>query len=126
MSSVFFLLSIYSLAKPPTTNPTPPGNCSDPNWIPNEGFCYMAQVNAHNTWPEANFQCQKSGMELVSVHSRQEMDFIFTLVGQTTVKDPKYKPNIWLGLSKGSQGMAYNALSICLFIIVSIGYRDRI
>ena len=66
----------------------------------------MAQVNARNTWPEANFQCQKSGMELVSVHSKQEMDFIFTLVGQANVTDPQYKPNIWLGLSKGPQGTA--------------------
>ena len=64
----------------------------------------MAVVNQLRSWPEANYACQKYGMQLASVQSKPEMDFISVLVSQANVTDPTKKPNIWLGLSKGPQG----------------------
>ena len=97
----------FSTVRPPASTPPTPGNCSSPSWIPNGGYCYTVFVNNGRSWPEANYQCRKSGMELVSVHSKAEMDFVFNLVTQAKVTDPQNKPNIWLGLSKGAQGMLW-------------------
>lgn len=91
--------------KPPKPTPTPPGNCANSKWIPNGDYCYSVSVNQGRSWPEANYQCQKNGMKLVSVHSKAEMDFIFNLVKQAKVFNPQYKPNIFIGLAKGPQGL---------------------
>ena len=91
-------------AQPPATTAVPPGNCSNPKAIPNGDYCYIAVVNHVRSWPEASYACQKNGMQLASVHSKAEMDFISTLISQANVTDPTNKPNTWLGLSKGAQG----------------------
>lgn len=93
------------LVKPPATTPPPPGNCANSKWIPNGDYCYFASVNQGRSWPEANYQCQKSGMQLLSVHSQTEMDFVLNLIGQAKVTNQQYKPNIWTGLAKGPQGL---------------------
>ena len=103
-TKVLILYACVSTVRPPATTPTPPGNCSDPTWIPNGDYCYYASVNHAQSWPEANYQCQKAGMDLVSVHSKAEMDFVLNLVTQAKVSDPQKKPNIWIGLTKGPDG----------------------
>ena len=95
----------FFAVKPPATTAPPPGNCANPKWIPNGDYCYSVSVNQGRSWPEANFQCQKSGMQLVSVHSEADMNFLLNLVSQAKVNNPQYKPNIWVGLAKGPMGM---------------------
>ena len=94
-----------SSVKPPATTPPPPGQCGNSKWIPNGDYCYTVSVNQGRSWPEANYQCQKLGMELASIHSQAEMTFVLNLVTQAKVTDPHYKPNVFIGLSKNPLGM---------------------
>lgn len=49
--------------------------------------------------------CQRSGMQLASIHSAAEMTLVMTLIAQADVTDPNFQPNVWLGMSQGgSQG----------------------
>ncbi|XP_052254421.1 macrophage mannose receptor 1-like [Dreissena polymorpha] len=89
-------------AAPPTT-PPPSNKCQQTGWIINGGYCYSAFVNTGRSWPEAARECHKQGGYLASVHSQQEMTFIFNLVAQTNVTNSHYKPNIWIGLEQGGQ-----------------------
>ncbi|KAK3586975.1 hypothetical protein CHS0354_026690 [Potamilus streckersoni] len=80
------------------------GQCIDPTWIMNGGFCYFMDVNGKMSWPEANYRCNRIGMGLLSIHSTTENTFVMSLIQQATVMDPNYQPNIWTGLSKGPSG----------------------
>ncbi|KAL3871516.1 hypothetical protein ACJMK2_039510 [Sinanodonta woodiana] len=98
-----YVCKISSVSPPLATSPVL-GQCADPTWIMNGGFCYFMDVNAKMSWPEANYRCNRIGMGLLSIHSKTENMFVLSLIQQATVQDPNYQPNIWTGLSKGPSG----------------------
>lgn len=47
----------------------------------------------------ARFTCERKGMQLASIHSRTEADYVYKLVLK---KKPRYgDSNVWLGMLKG-------------------------
>ncbi|XP_071103799.1 macrophage mannose receptor 1-like isoform X2 [Haliotis cracherodii] len=107
--SLPFICEISSTTPPPTT-PIPPGFCPDRTWTAHGDSCYFAAPSERKSWPEANFLCREMGMELMTVHSQADLDFIKTLL-ETQLTTPKYsfslyfnKPNVWLGLRKSQDG----------------------
>ena len=45
-------------------------------WIMREEFCYLG-VEKEETWQSASNGCIKKGGNLVSIHNKEEDDFIF-------------------------------------------------
>ncbi|XP_060558401.1 macrophage mannose receptor 1-like [Ruditapes philippinarum] len=82
------------------------GNCSVKNAIPNpqNNFCYSVYTVNGRSWPEANYLCQNSGQQLVSLHSQPELDFVVQIVRQAKSPNPSYRPNVWVGLQQGGKG----------------------
>ncbi|XP_025083035.1 macrophage mannose receptor 1-like [Pomacea canaliculata] len=100
-----------STAAPPTTTPAPPGYCASPSWAPNGDYCYYAAPSNTQSWPEANYICRKLGMELLSLHSADELSFVQSLV-TLAVTTPRYNwrlpssgvTKVWIGLERTLQG----------------------
>ncbi|XP_064597162.1 LOW QUALITY PROTEIN: macrophage mannose receptor 1-like [Liolophura sinensis] len=83
---------------PPVTSPYP-GHCADKSWNKWGDMCYYVQMSPRSSWPEAKFTCERKGMQLVSIHSRTEADYVYKLVMK---KKPRYgSSNVWIGLLKG-------------------------
>ncbi|XP_067686863.1 macrophage mannose receptor 1-like [Haliotis asinina] len=107
--SLPFICEISSTTPPPTS-PVPPGFCPDKSWTPHGDFCYFAAPTERKSWPDANFLCQEMGMELISIHSQEELDFVKTLLEASKPASSSYsfsyfnRPNVWIGLQKSRNG----------------------
>nr|KAG5696149.1 hypothetical protein BaRGS_026508 [Batillaria attramentaria] len=103
-----FVCKITS-AKPPPTTPAPPGHCANNTWAPFGDFCYYAAPQNTKSWPEANYLCRKMGLELLSVHSVEELTFVQSLVklATTTTAYSYYSASlnrVWIGLQRTLEG----------------------
>ncbi|KAJ8307073.1 hypothetical protein KUTeg_015157, partial [Tegillarca granosa] len=96
-------VAMINATPPPKTNP-PPGTCLTGQQ--HRGiYCYQGDVGASKSWPEANYMCQKLGMNLVSIHSQDESKFILNNMLTTTTTPSRYSrtPNsFWIGMNKGT------------------------
>ncbi|XP_056147018.1 macrophage mannose receptor 1 [Lampris incognitus] len=81
-----------SSAKPPPTLSPGDGKCL-PYWKPYGRYCYFVYNGQEGySWPNAQHHCQSIKADLVSIHSRAEVEFIRTL---------NYtKHHIWIGLTR--------------------------
>uniref|UniRef100_A0A8C7XLI7 C-type lectin domain-containing protein n=1 Tax=Oryzias sinensis TaxID=183150 RepID=A0A8C7XLI7_9TELE len=69
------------------------GKCL-PFWVPYGRYCYLVYNDKQGySWPDARHVCQSVRTELVSIHSRAELEFIRNL---------NYTENhhIWIGLTR--------------------------
>ncbi|XP_072020262.1 macrophage mannose receptor 1-like [Amphiura filiformis] len=87
--------NIHFVIPTPTDPPQTPGTCEE-DWIPYGSSCYQMNQDV-KSWPEAEYQCERFGATVASVHSRQENEFIRKLV------DGDWN-DIWLGLHRDDDG----------------------
>ncbi|XP_023136670.3 macrophage mannose receptor 1 [Amphiprion ocellaris] len=84
-----------SSAKPPPTPAPGDGKCL-PFWVPYGHYCYYVYSGQKGfSWPDARHYCQSVRTDLVSIHSRAELEFI------RNMNYTKYH-NIWIGLTRDS------------------------
>ncbi|GLD55464.1 macrophage mannose receptor 1-like protein [Lates japonicus] len=82
-----------SSEKPPPTPAPGDGNCPL-FWKPYGRYCYLVYKGKEGfSWPDSRHYCQSMRAELVSIHSRAEVEFIRNL------NYTKYH-NIWIGLTR--------------------------
>ncbi|XP_053107312.1 C-type lectin LmsL-like [Hemicordylus capensis] len=64
------------------TSPWPTGSCAV-GWIQFQNACYKIEVDRRN-WNDAEIACQSHGRNahLASIHSAEENDFVFNLMGK--------------------------------------------
>uniref|UniRef100_A0A3P8TPB0 C-type lectin domain-containing protein n=1 Tax=Amphiprion percula TaxID=161767 RepID=A0A3P8TPB0_AMPPE len=83
------------LKKPPPTPAPGDGKCL-PFWVPYGHYCYYVYNGQKGfSWPDARHYCQSVRTDLVSIHSRAELEFI------RNMNYTKYH-NIWIGLTRDS------------------------
>ena len=92
-------IDILSATKPTTPAPVE-GYCPE-GWRPYGANCYKFDVRHDRaSWFDAQYDCQQSGANLASVHTKMENEFIRQYaqlaIGVTSV---------WLGLSLNNGGM---------------------
>ncbi|KAJ8338949.1 hypothetical protein SKAU_G00357350 [Synaphobranchus kaupii] len=100
-----------SSEKPPPTPAPGDGNCRD-GWWPFGRYCYFVEngKNKGYSWPESRHYCQEFWGDLVSVHSRAEVDFLRNL-------DYTKYHNVWLGLTRDrSFGWAWTDMTSLGFV----------
>ncbi|GFO24148.1 macrophage mannose receptor 1-like [Plakobranchus ocellatus] len=73
------------------------GNCADPDHTPFQGYCYMIIKDKKRSWSGANRKCDRMSMELTSVHSKAEVDFLANLM-----KNEDSGRVAWIGFQKSS------------------------
>ncbi|KAK5879066.1 hypothetical protein CesoFtcFv8_024411 [Champsocephalus esox] len=79
--------------KPPPTPAPGDGKCL-PYWIPYGRYCYFVYNQQQGfSWPDSLHYCQAAKADLLSLHSRAEVEFIRNL------NHTKYH-NIWIGLTR--------------------------
>ncbi|XP_015231842.1 PREDICTED: macrophage mannose receptor 1-like [Cyprinodon variegatus] len=82
-----------SSAKPPPTPSPGDGKCL-PFWVPYGHYCYFVYDGKEAfSWNDARHLCQSYNTELVSIHSRAEVEFIRNL-------NYTKHHNIWIGLTR--------------------------
>ncbi|XP_047425524.1 macrophage mannose receptor 1 [Mugil cephalus] len=87
-----FICKISSEKPPPTPAPED-GKCL-PFAVPYGRYCYYVYNGQQGfSWPEARHYCQSGNSELVSIHSRAELEFIRNL------NYTKYH-HVWIGLTR--------------------------
>lgn len=85
-------LNVISETPPPT--PAPGNGKCLPFWIPYGHYCYLVYNSEKGySWPDSRHYCQEAKAELVSIHSRAEVEFIRNL-------NYTKKHNIWIGLTR--------------------------
>ncbi|RVE65935.1 hypothetical protein OJAV_G00121150 [Oryzias javanicus] len=87
-----YICKISSEKPPPTPSPGD-GKCL-PFWVPYGSYCYFVYNEKQGySWPDSRHFCQSARTELVSIHSRAELEFIRNL---------NYTQNhhIWIGLTR--------------------------
>ncbi|XP_078509289.1 alpha-N-acetylgalactosamine-specific lectin-like isoform X2 [Lissotriton helveticus] len=70
------------------------GSC-DYGWVQYKNACYK-RFNGIVSWPEAESTCLSYNSHLASIHSQEENDFIFVLMGKPV--DPYNKGAYWIGV----------------------------
>ncbi|XP_078509402.1 C-type lectin mannose-binding isoform-like [Lissotriton helveticus] len=70
------------------------GSC-DYGWVHYKNACYK-RFNDIVSWPEAESTCLSQNSHLASIHSEEENDFVFILMGKPV--DPFNKSAYWLGV----------------------------
>ncbi|XP_075763316.1 snaclec alboaggregin-A subunit alpha-like isoform X2 [Pelodiscus sinensis] len=77
--------------------------CCPPDWYQYRDSCYYP-VMTTKTWEKAETECKDlvEGAHLASVHSAEENNFIYYLMG--TPNNDKKKEGYWLGAHRDSQG----------------------
>lgn len=68
----------------------------------------MVKAYDYVSWPEASFKCAQMGMELVSIHSEEENQFVKDCINNLLAPPSNYardRYNVWLGLQKNLEGM---------------------
>ncbi|XP_036384637.1 C-type mannose receptor 2 [Megalops cyprinoides] len=79
--------------KPPATPAPGDGKCL-PGWWPYGRYCYFVYNGKTGfSWPESRHYCQLAQGDLVSIHSRAEVEFI------RKINYTKYH-NVWIGLTR--------------------------
>ena len=92
------LYFLFPLVKTPTNPPDAPGTCEE-GWTAYGSSCYQYNNGEDVTsWPEAEFYCTKQGGYVASVHSKQENEWIRTILAGDTTED------IWIGLHRTDSG----------------------
>ncbi|TNN28169.1 Asialoglycoprotein receptor 2 [Liparis tanakae] len=87
-----YVCKISSETPPPTPAPGD-GECL-PFWVPYGSYCYYVYNGQTGfSWPDARHYCQQFGTELLSLHSRAEVEFVRNL------NYTKYH-NVWIGLTR--------------------------
>ncbi|KAM6984693.1 macrophage mannose receptor 1-like [Aplochiton taeniatus] len=82
-----------SSEKPPPTPAPGDGKCL-PGWAHYGRHCYFVYNGAQGfSWPEARHYCQLAKAELVSIHSRAEVEFVRN-INYSRVH------NVWIGLTR--------------------------
>ncbi|XP_064644550.1 macrophage mannose receptor 1-like isoform X2 [Lineus longissimus] len=87
-----------STETPPTLPPFQIGQCDD-GWIPHESKCYKLSDDK-GTWSEGNFQCQREGATLVSIHSNALNDYLVSAATGANLQVDSF----WIGLLRRSHG----------------------
>ncbi|XP_045209803.2 macrophage mannose receptor 1-like isoform X2 [Mercenaria mercenaria] len=91
-----------SICKKPLFNPVSPltpspgGYCADITWKQYNNFCYFLNLNPTFSYSAAENDCTSRGMQLASVASKLEENFIL----QTLDYDQAASVNIWIGFRK--------------------------
>ncbi|XP_053107195.1 lectin-like [Hemicordylus capensis] len=77
------------------TSPWPTGSCAV-GWIQFQNACYKTVMERKN-WTDAEIACQSHGRNahLASIHSAEENDFVFNLMGKPM--DHKKNEAYWIG-----------------------------
>ncbi|XP_059150343.1 macrophage mannose receptor 1-like isoform X2 [Physella acuta] len=94
---------------PPSPTPTPAGHCADQKHIHFGDFCYLIRLEESLSWPEAAYTCGQMGMQLVSIHSSDELEFLrqqINILKETKTGWGSYslQKNLWIGLSRDLSG----------------------
>ncbi|XP_078509320.1 snaclec bitiscetin subunit alpha-like [Lissotriton helveticus] len=66
----------------------------DPGWVEYKGACYK-RINDIVSWPEAESTCVSQHSHLASIHSEEENDFLYVLMGKPV--DPFHRGAYWIG-----------------------------
>jgi hypothetical protein len=90
-----FMCKISKEIPPPVTTPAP-GTCPNINWNAYGPNCYLVQRTTRS-YPDAKFDCAQQGGHLISLNSRDEMEYITEYIDTPTIKNL-----IWIGLEKNS------------------------
>uniref|UniRef100_A0A0B7BIK3 Macrophage mannose receptor 1-like n=1 Tax=Arion vulgaris TaxID=1028688 RepID=A0A0B7BIK3_9EUPU len=94
-------------SEPPIPTPSTRGYCASSNLEPFGNFCYLAKPDDHVSWPEASYKCSQMGMEIISVHSEAENNFVKGYVNGITSYTNEYgfyHHAVWLGLQRDLEG----------------------
>ncbi|KAA8584470.1 hypothetical protein FQN60_008255 [Etheostoma spectabile] len=87
-----YICKISSENPPPT--PAPGDGMCLPFWVPYGRYCYYVYNGKQGfSWPDSLHYCQSAKANLVSIHSRAEVEFLRNL------NYTKYH-NIWIGLTR--------------------------
>ncbi|XP_063422181.1 macrophage mannose receptor 1-like [Mytilus trossulus] len=101
--SMGYVCEINSAPLPPVTS-APNGHCKNPDETIYNNFCYYFSPLTYMDWPSAGYTCTKRGMDLVSITSAIELDYVFTTSLNARSRNGKHiAQNIWIGLNKGLQ-----------------------
>uniref|UniRef100_A0A8L0DUZ7 C-type lectin domain-containing protein n=1 Tax=Oncorhynchus mykiss TaxID=8022 RepID=A0A8L0DUZ7_ONCMY len=88
-----FRFLFLGLSSPPPTPAPGDGKCLL-GWVPFGRYCYFVYNGPQGfSWPEARHYCQIVRGDLVSIHSRPEVEFILKM-NYTRVH------NVWIGLTR--------------------------
>merc|ERR1719167_661897 len=66
-------------------------NCPPGSWRHFQGYCYKP-MKAAKTWENAETACISEGAHLASIHSKEENEFVVSLMGAVENEN-----NFWLG-----------------------------
>ncbi|XP_055010163.1 macrophage mannose receptor 1 [Boleophthalmus pectinirostris] len=95
---------------PPPTPPPASGSCLY-GFVPYGRYCYFVYNRPMGfSWPDSRYYCQKGQSELVSLHSRADVEFLRNLGDQKV-------HNIWIGLTRDQNfGWAWTDLTSVGFL----------
>lgn len=79
------------------------GSCKS-EWTARGSYCYIVQpaVDGGVTWEDANEGCRLMDAELVSIHSKDENEFVETLAKTQSTDD-----FLWIGLVRNDEGLRH-------------------
>lgn len=84
---------IFLEPTPVITTPRP-GRCPNQEWVDFGSNCYRVE-RLSRSFPEAKFDCNDRGGNVVSIGSQAEMEFITSIVDTSG-----FANSIWVGLQK--------------------------
>lgn len=79
----------FTTPPPPPPTTTLPTSCEN-GWLELDGNCY--KIFPEESWMEGRDSCRRMGAELVSIHSNEENEFVFS-------NFVEYKKKAWIGLN---------------------------
>uniref|UniRef100_A0A2C9KE90 Macrophage mannose receptor 1-like n=1 Tax=Biomphalaria glabrata TaxID=6526 RepID=A0A2C9KE90_BIOGL len=91
---------------PPPTTPVPLGHCAN-NTKRFGVYCYLIKFQDQLSWPEAAYTCGRQGMQLASIQSAEELQFLRDEIDKLeTEASTTYftRTNFWIGLNRDSAG----------------------
>ncbi|XP_078509329.1 C-type lectin mannose-binding isoform-like [Lissotriton helveticus] len=91
MKKCILLLSLLVVG---VSRPDAQGSC-DFGWVQYDYACYK-RFNNVVSWPEAESTCLSHNSHLASIHSKEENDFVFVLMGKPV--DPYNRGAYWIGV----------------------------
>ncbi|XP_074537094.1 galactose-specific lectin nattectin-like [Halichoeres trimaculatus] len=94
MASGFYLIALVCLTTGLWINAAHAESCKacPTGWTPFGDHCYAFHFS-HKDWADAEVSCVKLGGNLASVHSKEQYDFLKTLIRTLTGGDPQ----TWVG-----------------------------
>ncbi|KAJ7986772.1 hypothetical protein DPEC_G00331850 [Dallia pectoralis] len=98
-------------SEPPPPTPAPGDGQCPPDWASLGRYCYyIYNNNPGYSWPEARFYCQQKKADLVSIHSRAEVEFLIKM-------NHSRLHNIWIGLTRDKNfGWSWSDLHSLAFL----------